>query len=176
MSKRRPDKSPDGLPYRPCVGVALFDRAGRVWVGRRADAPDEAEGAGTWWQMPQGGIDDGEDPYAGAVRELYEETSIRSVGLIREAPDWFTYDLPVDLIGQSWGGRYRGQKQKWFALRFEGRDDEIDVLHPGGGSHKSEFSEWKWETLARLPDLVVPFKRGVYEQVAEAFRDIAGRR
>ncbi|HMN86533.1 MAG TPA: RNA pyrophosphohydrolase [Bauldia sp.] len=170
----RKQKSIDDLPYRPCVGVALFDPKGRVWVGRRADAPGEAEGAGTWWQMPQGGLDKGEDPYEGALRELYEETSVRSVGLIREAPGWLTYDLPVELIGQSWGGRYRGQKQKWFALRFEGREDEIDVLAPGGGKHKAEFSEWKWETLAHLPDLVVPFKRGVYAEVAAAFRDIAG--
>ena len=173
MSKPSAPKSPDQLPYRPCVGVALFNRAGLVWVGRRADAPDEAEGAGTWWQMPQGGLDDGEDPYAGALRELYEETSIRSVAVISEAPGWFTYDLPPELIGQSWGGRYRGQKQKWFALRFSGSEDEIDVLHPGGGKHKSEFSEWRWAPLKELPELVVHFKRGVYEKVAEAFRGVA---
>ena len=160
------------LPYRPCIGVALFNRAGRVWVGRRADAPGEAEGAGTWWQMPQGGIDEGEDTYEAALRELYEETSVRSASLIREAKGWFKYELPADLVGQSWGGRYRGQKQKWFALRFEGKDSEIDVLSPGGGKHKSEFSEWRWEKLDRLPDLIVPFKRPVYEKVVEAFRDI----
>ena len=169
----RKQKPVDTLPYRPCVGVALFDRNGRVWAGRRAAAPDEAEGAGTWWQMPQGGLDGDEDPYAGALRELYEETSIRNVSLIREAPGWLTYDLPVELIGQSWGGRYRGQKQKWFALRFEGDEDEVDVLHPGGGRHKAEFSEWRWERLGRLPELVVPFKRAVYADVAEAFKDIA---
>lgn len=169
----RKQKPIEALPYRPCVGVALFDRTRRVWAGRRADAPDEAEGAGTWWQMPQGGLDGDEDPYEGALRELYEETSIRNVSLIREAPGWLTYDLPPELVGQSWGGRYRGQKQKWFALRFEGDEDEVDVLHPGGGRHKAEFSEWRWERLARLPELVVPFKRAVYAEVAEAFKDIA---
>jgi putative (di)nucleoside polyphosphate hydrolase len=163
----------ENLPYRPCIGVALFNRDGLVWIGRRADAPDEAEGRGTWWQMPQGGIDDGEDHGKAALRELYEETSVRHVSLIKEAPGWFTYDLPVDLVGQSWGGRFRGQKQKWFAFRFDGRESEIDVLHPGGGKHKAEFSEWRWERLARLPDLVVPFKRSVYEEVVAAFRDIA---
>jgi putative (di)nucleoside polyphosphate hydrolase len=174
MSKdRNPSRRPADLPYRPCIGVALFNRDGLVWIGRRADAPGEAEGTGTWWQMPQGGIDEGEDLYDAALRELYEETSVEKVGLIREAKGWFKYDLPVDLIGQSWGGRYRGQKQKWFALRFEGRDGEIDVLHPGGGKHKAEFSEWRWEKLARLPDLVVPFKRTVYEEVVAAFADIA---
>jgi putative (di)nucleoside polyphosphate hydrolase len=99
----------EDLPYRPCIGVALFNQKGLVWVGRRADAPGEAEGAGTWWQMPQGGIDEGEDHYKAALRELYEETSVRSVSLIREAKGWFRYDLPADLIGQSWGGRFRCQ-------------------------------------------------------------------
>jgi len=162
-----------GLPYRPCVGIALFNAAGRVWVGSRSDKDAEGEGEGHWWQMPQGGLDEGEDPFKAALRELYEETSVKRASLIREAPGWLTYDLPHDLVGTSWGGRYRGQKQKWFALRFEGKDSEIDVLHPGGGKHKPEFSAWRWETLARLPDLIVPFKRKVYEQVVVAFSDIA---
>jgi putative (di)nucleoside polyphosphate hydrolase len=160
------------LPYRPCVGVALFNRSGGVWVGCRSDKDAEGEGEGHWWQMPQGGLDDGEDPLKAALRELYEETSVRSASLIREAPGWLTYDLPKDLVGQSWGGRYRGQKQKWFALRFDGDEREIDVLHPGGGKHKPEFSEWRWEKLERLPGLIVPFKRQVYEGVVNAFRDI----
>jgi putative (di)nucleoside polyphosphate hydrolase len=164
---------PASLPYRPCVGIALFDAKGRVWIGSRAEKDAEGEGKGQWWQMPQGGLDDGEDPHAAALRELYEETSARHVSLIRAAPGWLTYDLPAELIGQSWGGRYRGQKQKWFALRFEGKESEIDVLHPGGGKFKPEFSEWRWEKLARLPELIVPFKRKVYEQVAAAFADIA---
>ena len=161
------------LPYRRNVGVALFNHAGRVWIGMRSDKDAEGEGEGHWWQMPQGGLDDGEDPYQAALRELYEETSVKSVSLIREAPGWFTYDLPAELVPTSWGGRYRGQKQKWFALRFEGKDSEIDVLHPGGGKHKAEFSAWRWEKLARLPELIVPFKRKVYEEVVAAFSDIA---
>lgn len=162
----------EALPYRPCVGVALFNRAGLVWIGCRSDKDAEGEGEGHWWQMPQGGLDRDEDPLEGARRELYEETSVEAASLIREAPDWFTYDLPIELVGQSWGGRYRGQKQKWFALRFEGSDVDIDVAHPGGGKHKPEFSEWRWERLERLPELIVPFKRKVYEEVVAAFRDI----
>jgi len=161
------------LPYRPCVGVALFNRDGLVWIGIRSDKEAEGEGEGHWWQMPQGGLDEGEDPYKASLRELYEETSVRSVSLIREARGWFKYDLPLDLVGQSWDGRFRGQKQKWFALRFEGEESEIDVLHPGGGKHKAEFSAWRWEKFARLPDLIVPFKRKVYEEVVAAFKDIA---
>jgi len=162
----------DDLPYRPCVGVALFNRGGFVWTGCRSDKNAEGEGKGHWWQLPQGGLDKGEDPFAGALRELYEETSVKNVSLIGETADWLTYDLPKDLIDQSWGGRYRGQKQKWFALRFDGTDEEIDVDHPGGGKHKPEFSEWRWEKLERLPALIVPFKRQVYEKVVEAFRDV----
>ena len=123
--------------------------------------------------MPQGGLDEDEDPGGGAFRELYEETSIEQRRLIREAPGWLTYDLPPELVGMSWNGRYRGQKQKWFALRFDGEESEIDVLQPGGGKYKPEFSSWRWEQLARLPDLVVPFKREVYREVVAAFRDIA---
>jgi putative (di)nucleoside polyphosphate hydrolase len=162
----------DKLPYRPCVGIALFNRAGLVWAGCRSDKNAEGEGEGHWWQMPQGGLDEGEDPFKAALRELYEETSVKSASLIREAPGWLAYDLPLDLVGQSWSGRYRGQKQKWFALRFDGDEREIDVLHPGGGKHKPEFSEWRWEKLDRLPGLIVPFKRQVYEGVVAAFRDI----
>jgi putative (di)nucleoside polyphosphate hydrolase len=162
------------LPYRPCVGIALFNKAGRVWIGMRSEAEAEGEGKGHWWQMPQGGLDTGEDPYEAALRELYEETSVESVSFIREAPGWFTYDLPPELVAVSWKGRYRGQKQKWFALRFEGKESEIDVLHPGGGRHSAEFTRWRWEKLDRLPDLIVPFKRGVYAEVVHAFADIGG--
>ncbi len=159
------------LPYRPCVGVALFNRAGRVWVGRRNDDPKDAEGLGQWWQMPQGGIDPGEEPLPAARRELYEETSVRSAAPIAEVPGWVTYDLPPHLLGRAWGGRFRGQRQKWFAFRFEGADDEIDILHPAGG-HKAEFLDWRWENLERLPELIVPFKRAVYEDVVRAFSAI----
>jgi putative (di)nucleoside polyphosphate hydrolase len=163
------------LPYRPCVGVALFNRAGLVWIGRRSDANAEGEGSGHWWQMPQGGLDRGEDPQAAARRELYEETSVKSVSLLREAPGWFNYDLPAELVPRSWGGRYRGQTQKWFALRFEGSDDEVDIAHPGGGKHKPEFTAWRWEALVHLPELVVGFKRDVYREVVGAFADLAAR-
>jgi len=161
------------LPYRPCVGIALFNATGLVWIGNRSDKEAEGEGEGHWWQMPQGGLDEGEDPYKAALRELYEETSVKHVSLLAEARGWLTYDLPPDLVGQSWGGRYRGQKQKWFALRFDGQEAEIDVRHPGGGKYKAEFSTWRWEKLSRLPELIVPFKRKVYEEVVAAFGYLA---
>lgn len=164
------------LPYRPCVGVALFNRNGLVWVGKRSDANAEGDGKGQWWQMPQGGIDESEDAEKAAFRELYEETSVRKAELIRVAPRWVKYDLPAGLAKQSWGGKYRGQKQKWFALRFTGKESEINVLAPGGGKHEPEFSDWRWEKLERLPELIVPFKRKVYEAVVKAFRDIPGER
>jgi putative (di)nucleoside polyphosphate hydrolase len=157
------------LPYRPCVGAALFNSDGLVWIGRRKDK-DNDEGKGHWWQMPQGGIDEGEDARQAVLRELTEETGARSAEIIGEAPGWLTYDLPEHLIGKAWGGRYKGQKQKWFALRFSGDDSEIDI---SGLGHAPEFDLWRWERLERLPELVVPFKRGVYEQVAEAIKDFA---
>lgn len=155
-----------GKLYRPCVGLALFNRAGRVLVGRRR------VGAGNLrhsWQMPQGGIDAGEEPYDAAIRELYEETNVRSVALLGEIGDWLSYDIPTPLAGLAWKGRYVGQRQKWFAFRFTGEESEIDVERPGGGKHKPEFGAWRWERLERVPELIVPFKRNVYEQVVGAF-------
>jgi putative (di)nucleoside polyphosphate hydrolase len=163
----------EDLPYRPCVGVALFNRAGRVFVGRRKGPAPEHVDATHAWQMPQGGIDEGEEPLTAAIRELYEETNVRSARLIAEAPEWFAYDLPPDIAGQAWKGRYRGQTQKWFAFRFEGEDSEIDVASPGGGRHKPEFDAWRWEALEATPALIIPFKRPVYDRVAEAFRPFA---
>ncbi len=162
---------PETLPYRPCVGVMLINPDGLIWLGRRSDA-DQVEGPGAWWQMPQGGIDEGEDAEAAARRELYEETSVTSVEALGEAPGWLTYDLPRELVGIAWKGRYRGQKQRWFAYRFTGKDSEIDVLSPGGGEHASEFDQWDWVAIDRLPEQVVAFKRGVYEQVVAAFRHL----
>jgi putative (di)nucleoside polyphosphate hydrolase len=157
------------------VGAAVFNKAGLVWIGRRSDAEAEGEGKGHWWQMPQGGLDEGEDPARAVFRELYEETSMKSVSLIREAPRWFDYDLPPGLVSKSWGGKYRGQTQKWFALRFDGNDSEIDIAAPGGGKHKPEFTAWRWQKLEQLPELVVDFKRSVYREVVAAFRDLAAK-
>lgn len=160
------------LPYRPAVGVMVLNREGLVFVGRRTEGPEHVDATHAW-QMPQGGIDPGEDPWAAALRELYEETGIHSVERLGEAADWISYDLPPGVAGASWGGRYRGQTQKWFALRFTGEDGEIDVLNPGGG-HKPEFSAWNWEPMADLPGLVIPFKRTVYERVVSEFAKFAG--
>ena len=161
------------LPYRPCAGIALFNRDGLVFVGRRKDGPREAEGVGKWWQMPQGGIDDGEDFDKAAERELYEETSVRSVTRLGETRDWFTYDLPQELIGRAWKGKYRGQRIKYVAFRFNGEESEIDIAEPGGGGHKPEFVAWRWEQLARLPELIIPFKRKVYDSVVKEFAKFA---
>ncbi|HWT31954.1 MAG TPA: RNA pyrophosphohydrolase [Propylenella sp.] len=158
--------------YRPCVGLAVFNREGLVFLGRRRVGA-EASNSHQAWQMPQGGIDPGETPLQAALRELYEETNIRSVSLLGEAEDWFCYDLPPPLAGQAWKGRYRGQTQRWFAFRFEGEESEIDVSKPGGGRHKPEFSGWRWERLERVPELIIPFKRQVYERVAEVFAPYA---
>jgi len=141
-------------------------------MGRRRSGPETGNLA-NGWQMPQGGIDPGESPLQAALRELYEETNIRSVSLLREANDWYCYDLPTALAGQAWKGRYRGQNQRWFAFRFDGEESEIDVLRPGGGHHKPEFREWRWEPLQRVPELIIPFKRGVYEKVVAEFTDLA---
>jgi putative (di)nucleoside polyphosphate hydrolase len=119
--------------------------------------------------MPQGGLDPGEDPEAAVRRELYEETNIRSADILGSIDDWLTYDIPREILGQAWGGKYRGQTQKWFAMRFTGDESEIDVAHPAGGQHKPEFVEWRWEPMRNLPDLVVPFKRAIYERVVKDF-------
>ncbi len=162
-------------PYRPCVGVMLVNRTGLVFIGRRRNKKlVEHVAPGHEWQMPQGGVDLGEDVYAAALRELLEETNVSSVSLIAEAPDWFAYDLPPDIAEQAWKGRYRGQTQKWFALRFEGDDSEIDVERPDGGKHKPEFDAWRWERPEALVDLIIPFKRPVYEKVVAAFAPLIG--
>jgi putative (di)nucleoside polyphosphate hydrolase len=164
---------PDAKPYRPNVGIALFNAAGRVLIGRRfRDDGPEIILPGLEWQMPQGGIDDAEDPRDAVMRELWEETGVVSADYLGET-DWLTYEFP------SYGGppshrlaKFRGQRQKWFALRFTGRDDEIDPLTPRN-DQPAEFDQWRWERLERVADLVVPFRRDVYRNVAEFFSKFA---
>ncbi|MCP1560099.1 UNVERIFIED_ORG: putative (di)nucleoside polyphosphate hydrolase [Methylobacterium sp. SuP10 SLI 274] len=170
---------PEGsaLPYRPCVGVTLFHRDGRVFIGRRKrEAGPEHVDGDLAWQMPQGGIDEGEEPLAAALRELHEETNVPAdaVTLLGETRDWLAYDLPPAVMKQAWKGRYRGQRQKWFAFGLTGDESAIDVDAPGGGHHKPEFEAWRWERLEALPDLIVPFKRPVYEGVVAAFSGLTG--
>lgn len=159
------------LPYRPCVGIMVLNRQGLVWIGRRADGPTDAEGRGTWWQMPQGGIDEAEDPRAAAKRELIEETGMTTVEIIAESTDWHFYDLPPDLVGKAWGGRYRGQRQKWFAVRFLGHDSEINITPQP--PHQIEFDAWTWASLSDVLSLIVPFKRNVYDAVFDEFAPLA---
>jgi len=150
------------LPYRPCAGVMLINPGGLIFAGRRKDNPVAA------WQMPQGGIDAGEKPRAAALRELREETGVTPdlVEFVAKSPGWLTYDLPEELLGRAWGGKFRGQRQRWFLFRFLGRDDQIDIAteHP-------EFSEWRWVTADEMLASIVPFKRAVYAEVVGAFRD-----
>ena len=157
---------PETLPYRPCVGLMILNKAGLVWVGHRIAEPD-SEFAGTTqlWQMPQGGIDKGEEPIEAAGRELYEETGMRSVSLLAEAPRWINYDLPPHLVGVALGGRYRGQKQRWFALRFTGEDSDIRL----DADPDPEFDAWRWAALNELPALAVDFKRPIYRILAASF-------
>ncbi|AXJ96416.1 MULTISPECIES: RNA pyrophosphohydrolase [unclassified Sphingomonas] len=151
----------EALPYRPCAGVMLVNREGRVFVGQRIDSTLEA------WQMPQGGIDPGEDALGAAIRELGEETGVApdKVTLIAEAPDELFYDLPDDMIGKVWKGKWRGQRQRWFLFRFLGEDRDIDIVtaHP-------EFRAWRWADPADLPAMIVPFKKSLYEAVLAAFQ------
>lgn len=164
----------ESLPYRPCAGIMVLNRDGLVFIGRRASGPEHIDATHVW-QMPQGGIDPGEDPYPAALRELYEETNIRSVEKLGEIPEWLAYDIPREIVGEAWGGKYRGQTQKWYALRFTGNDSEIDIETPAAGAHKPEFIAWRWVDMRELPDLVVPFKRETYERVVKAFSKFANR-
>jgi putative (di)nucleoside polyphosphate hydrolase len=153
--------TPADLPYRPCVGVVLVNASGLIWAGQRLDSPSPA------WQMPQGGIDAGEKPKTAALRELREETGIGAadVVMLDKMGGWVTYDLPPDLLGRVWGGRYRGQRQKWFCYRFTGTDGQVTIA-----SDHPEFSAWAWVQADALVAGIVPFKRDVYAQVIAAFR------
>jgi len=152
----------DRLPYRRGVGIMLLNALGDVLVAQRIDMPSDA------WQMPQGGIDAGETPEAAAWREMQEEVGTRAAILLAESRGWYRYDLPPELVPRLWKGRYRGQEQKWFAFRFTGRDEDIAI----DGAH-AEFSAWKWAPLATLPQLIVPFKRQLYEELAAEFGPLA---
>lgn len=156
------------LPYRPNVGAVLFDREGRIFVARRVDLAN-AEGAPGGWQLPQGGIDADEDPRVAVFRELEEEIGTTRAHIIGEYPEWLTYDLPPELVGVALGGRYRGQKQRWFALRFDGEESDIRLdfdPHP-------EFDAWRWAALAELPAMAVGFKRAIYAELAREFARFA---
>ncbi|AYD03067.1 RNA pyrophosphohydrolase [Neorhizobium sp. NCHU2750] len=169
MSKKGGPLKAEDLPYRPCVGIMVLSRDGLVWAGRRiSEANSEYDGSPQLWQMPQGGIDKGEDPLPAAYRELYEETGMKTVTLLAQSKDWINYDLPAHLIGIGLKGKYRGQTQRWFAFRFDGDEDEIAINPPPGG-HQAEFDAWEWKPMGELPGLIVPFKRKVYEQVVAEF-------
>jgi putative (di)nucleoside polyphosphate hydrolase len=165
---------PNSLPYRPCVGLMVLNREGLVWIGERTGSPNQDAAArgklGGWWQMPQGGIDAREDAPQAAMRELFEETGMRQAHIVAESAHWYNYDLPTELLGRVWGGKFRGQTQKWIALRFSGGDSEINI---NPVDHEAEFSRWRWAPVGEVMDLIVPFKRDVYEKVLAEFRHLA---
>ena len=175
MSKKKTIRAED-LPYRPCVGIMVLNQEGLVWAGKRTPIGNsEYDGSPQLWQMPQGGIDKGEDPEKAAYRELYEETGMETVRLLARSRTWINYDLPPELVGIGLKGKYRGQTQAWFAFRFEGDESEIRIAPPPGG-HEQEFDDWAWKPMEELPRLIVPFKRMVYEQVVAEFRHLSGIR
>jgi putative (di)nucleoside polyphosphate hydrolase len=153
-----------GNGYRRCVGLALFNSAGLVFAAQRIDTPGEA------WQMPQGGIDRGESPDQAALRELKEETGTDKARILAELDDWLSYDLPDEVAGRVWRGRFKGQTQKWFALAFTGTDADIDLT-----AHTPEFKAWRWMPLDAVARAIVAFKRPIYERVAREFAPIAAR-
>jgi len=163
MSKVLSAEAIAALPYRPCVGITLFRQDGKVFVAQRIDNPGPA------WQMPQGGIDDDEDPLKAAWREMKEEIGTNKAELVGESRGWLEYDLPHDLVPKIWKGRFRGQRQKWFAFRFEGTDKDIDIA-----TKHAEFSAWQWVDFTTVPDLIVPFKRDLYRLVVAEFQHLAG--
>ncbi len=157
----------NNLPYRPCAGIMLVNQAGQVFVGQRLDNPDSDA-----WQMPQGGIDEGETAREAALRELTEETGIEAhlVDIIGETVKELFYDLPDELIGKIWKGKWRGQRQKWFLMRFKGSDENVNIA-----TDHQEFSRWKWAEAAALPDMIVPFKKELYKAVLQEFSSTLGK-
>jgi putative (di)nucleoside polyphosphate hydrolase len=174
LSLSTPEVRRAALPVRPCAGIVLFNVQGQVWLGRRrpkwARQPQDYID-GHIWQLPQGGIDKGERPVDAAFRELREETGVTRATLIAEFPGWISYELPRDLKGVALKGKYRGQKLRWFAMRFDGDDEDIDIAPKA--AMKPEFDAWRWGSLQELPALAVAFKRPVYEAVAEHFAPFA---
>jgi putative (di)nucleoside polyphosphate hydrolase len=158
------DSGRDHLQYRPCVGVMLVNAQGQAFVGKRIDNKE-----GDWWQMPQGGVDKGENPDDAVLRELAEETGVRArhVEVVAKLPEELFYDLPPELHGKLWGGKYKGQRQSWYLVRFTGEDGDIDLE----AHDPPEFCEWKWVEPGLLPELIVPFKREVYATVVDGFRE-----
>ncbi|WP_455474364.1 RNA pyrophosphohydrolase [Bartonella sp. B30(2025)] len=162
----------EALPYRKCVGILVFNREGKVWIGRRVTVHTthvDTE-VSDCWQLPQGGIDDDEEPLDAARRELYEETGIRSVTLLKEAKNWFQYDFPQEFAGRGLSRKYRGQRQKWFAFQFTGEISEIAINPPPDGN-TAEFDKWRWIDLEALPLMIISFKKQVYIKVVNEFRD-----
>jgi putative (di)nucleoside polyphosphate hydrolase len=158
----------EDFPYRPCVGIVLLNSEGLIWIGRRCrNIIEDPEN----WQMPQGGIDPDEDPAKAAKRELAEETGTDKAEIITETAAWHYYDLPEDMLGIALQGKYRGQRQKWFAMRFLGQDSDFNIHAPPGG-HPAEFDEWRWASIDEVMGLIIPFKRRVYEAVLEEFRPL----
>jgi putative (di)nucleoside polyphosphate hydrolase len=153
---------PKDLPYRRGVGIVLLNPRGLVFVARRIDTPADA------WQLPQGGIDKGEKPTAAAFRELEEETGTARAEILAQTRGWISYDLPADLVPRVWNGRFRGQKQKWFAMRFLGRDSDIDIA-----TKNPEFDAWKWASIDSLPEVIVAFKRALYVELVRQFKPLA---
>lgn len=166
MQEHHPSLLHDDLPYRTGVGIMLLNAQGKVFVGQRCDSGSESR----QWQMPQGGVDDGEGPEQAALRELEEETGIspRHVKILHQMPGNFAYDLPQELLGKIWKGRYRGQRQTWFVMRFLGQDSDVNIRtkHP-------EFRDWRWVDKGDLHDLIVPFKRNLYKEILAVFSELA---
>ncbi len=160
---------PSSMPYRPCVAIMLFNETGEVWMGRRVPKWDQGK-LDSPWQCPQGGIDPGEAPENAAHRELLEEIGSNNAEMLAESREWYTYDLPHEALGIALSGKYRGQKQKWFAMRFLGDECDINLIPPP--PHKQEFDAWRWVPMDEVPELVVPFKRPVYAAVIDEFRPV----